>query len=136
MRGLNMDSSEGFELSPSPVPVAVIPAGSSNALAYTLHGTGDAVTASIHLVLGGSVPLDVGAIRNNSGVCRFIVGQMSYGHLADTLLHSEKLRWMGPKRYDYAGEFLIVQHSSFRSANKALSYMNIHFSFLQGFASF
>lgn len=91
------------DLQPSTVPVAVIPAGSSNALAFTLHGTDDPTTAILHILLGNSAPLDVAAIHNHSGISKFIVGQMSYGHLADTMLYSEKLRWMGPKRYDVAG---------------------------------
>ena len=97
-------SNKDTELQPSPLQLAVIPAGSSNALAYSVHGTDDPSTAAIHLVLGGSVPLDVGAIHNPTGISRFFVTQISYGHLADTLQESEKLRWMGPKRYDYAGK--------------------------------
>lgn len=91
------------DLHPSALPVAVIPAGSSNALAYTLHGTDDPETAILHVLLGSTAPLDVAAMHNHSGISRFIVGQMSYGHLADTMVYSEKLRWMGPKRYDLAG---------------------------------
>lgn len=91
------------DLQQAPIPVAVIPAGSSNALAYTLHGTDDPQTAILHILLGNAAPLDVAAIHNHSGISRFIVGQMSYGHLADTMVYSEKLRWMGPKRYDVAG---------------------------------
>ena len=112
MRGVEAaNAGEKLHLSPAPVPVAVIAAGSSNALATTLHGTEDAVAAAIHIVLGGSVPLDVAAIQNHEGVARFIVGQMSYGHLADTLLHSEDLRWMGPKRYDWAGEWIFRSYA-------------------------
>ena len=98
-------SNQDTILQPSSLNIAVIPAGSSNALAYSVHGIDDPCTAAIHLVLGGSVPLDVGAIHDNhSGSSRFFVTQVSYGHLADTLKKSDKLRWMGPRRYDYAGE--------------------------------
>lgn len=78
--------------------------GSTNALAFTINGTDDPETGVIHIVLGGSLPLDVGAVHNHSGIARFIVGQMSYGYMADLMVHSENLRWMGPKRYDYAGK--------------------------------
>lgn len=101
------------DLQHAPIPVAVIPAGSSNALAYTLHGTDDTETAILHILLGNSAPLDVAAIHNHSGISRFIVGQMSYGHLADTMVYSEKLRWMGPKRYDVAGRSLFTGREMF-----------------------
>jgi ceramide kinase len=114
----NMDTNANREsnLKPADLFVAVIPAGSSNALAMSLNGTGDAETAAIHMVLGGSVPLDVGAIHSHEGVVRFIVTQMSYGHLADTLQESEKLRWMGPKRYDYAGFRKFVKHAAYEGS--------------------
>lgn len=97
-------SNQDTILQPAAINIGVIPAGSSNALAYSVHGTDDPCTAAIHLVLGGTVPLDVGAIHDNqSGGARFFVTQVSYGHLADTLEKSDKLRWMGPRRYDYAG---------------------------------
>jgi len=85
-------SNEDTVLQPAALNMAIIPAGSSNALAYSVHGTDDPCTAAIHLVLGGSVPLDVGAIHDNhSGVARFFVTQISYGHLADTLKVNDKI---------------------------------------------
>ncbi|CAL8105220.1 unnamed protein product [Orchesella dallaii] len=104
------------DLQSAPIPVAVIPAGSSNALAYTLHGTDDPQTAILHILLGSAAPLDVAAIHNHSGISRFIVGQMSYGHLADTMLYSEKLRWMGPKRYDVAGFRKFLSHATYEGS--------------------
>jgi ceramide kinase len=101
------------DLSPVPIPIGVIAAGSTNALAYTLHGTDDPVTATIHIVLGGCTNLDVVSVQNHSGIERFVLGQLSYGYLADTLLHSERLRWMGPKRYNYAGLCQLLSHATY-----------------------
>jgi len=92
------------DLRPVNIPVGVIGAGSTNACVYTIHGTDDPVTGIIHIVLGGSLSVDVAAVQNHTGeIIKFIVGQMSYGYLADIMLQSEELRWMGPRRYDYAG---------------------------------
>lgn len=77
------------KLTPAVLPIGVVPAGSSNALAFSLHGTGDPKTAAIFLIIGSTTPLDVGAIHNFAGLARFIVTQMSYGHLADTMQKSE-----------------------------------------------
>jgi diacylglycerol kinase family enzyme len=121
------------ELKPASIPVGVIGAGSTNAVAFTVHGTDDPVTGIIHIVLGGALSIDVGAVQNHSGeISKFIVGQMSYGYLADIMLHSEDLRWMGPRRYDYAGwsqkllQCFCIHRSNFRSA-----WIKIH-----GFAHF
>jgi len=95
------DEMEGVK--PAPVPIGVIPAGSGNAMAYTLYNSDHPQTAAVHLVLGATRPLDVCAVHDDSGLNSFIVGQTSTGHLADTLKYSEKLRWLGPKRYNFAG---------------------------------
>ena len=33
-----------------------------------------------------------------------------YGFYGDVIAESEKYRWMGPKRYDYAGTKVFLQH--------------------------
>ena len=33
-----------------------------------------------------------------------------YGFYGDVIMESEKYRWMGPKRYDYAGTKVFLQH--------------------------
>ena len=44
--------------------IGVIPGGSTDALAYSLHGARDVVTAALHIVLGDD---KVGELRMNSG---------------------------------------------------------------------
>lgn len=36
-----------------------------------------------------------------------------YGFYGDVITESEKYRWMGPKRYDYAGTKVFLQHRYF-----------------------
>lgn len=33
-----------------------------------------------------------------------------YGFYGDVITESEKYRWMGPKRYDYAGTRVFLKH--------------------------
>lgn len=85
------------------LPVAMIPAGSTDTIAYSLHGTSDAQTAAIHLVLGQRRGLDICSVRNRDGIVRFCTSVMGYGYLGDVAAKSEKYRWMGTKRYEYTG---------------------------------
>lgn len=85
------------------LPVAIIPCGSTDCIAYTLNGTKDRRTATIFAVLGSKHGMDVCSVYSEQGLCRYFVGLLAYGFLGDVLKESEKHRWMGPKRYDYAG---------------------------------
>lgn len=85
------------------LPIGIIPAGSTDTIVYSLHGTADVQTAAIHLVLGLSRGLDVCSVRNRDGLIRFCTSIMGYGYLGDVAATSEKYRWMGVKRYEYTG---------------------------------
>lgn len=85
------------------LPVAIIPCGSTDCVAYTLNGTQDRKTAAIFAVLGCRYGLDVCSVYSQRGLCRYFLGLLAYGFLGDVLKKSEKHRWMGPRRYDYAG---------------------------------
>lgn len=92
------------EYIPKPsLPVGIIPAGSTDTIAYSLHGTSNAQTAAIHLVLGQRRGLDICSVRNRDGIVRFCTSLMGYGYLGDVAANSEKYRWMGTKRYEYTG---------------------------------
>lgn len=53
---------------------------------------------------GDSQPLDVCAVHHKSSLVRYSVSLVGYGFYGDVLAESERHRWMGPLRYDYAGE--------------------------------
>lgn len=38
------------------------------------------------------------------------VQYVRYGFYGDVITESEKFRWMGPKRYDYAGTKVFLKH--------------------------
>lgn len=85
------------------LPVGIIPAGSTNTIAYCLHGTADIQTAVLKIIYGNSLGLDLVSVYNEQHLLRLYGSALSYGFLGDVILESEKYRWMGPKRYEYSG---------------------------------
>ncbi|XP_013105695.2 ceramide kinase isoform X1 [Stomoxys calcitrans] len=102
------------------LPIAIIPAGSTDAIVYSLHGTSDAQTATIHMVLGQRRGLDVCSIRNNDGIIRFCASAMGYGYLGDVAAKSEQYRWMGTKRYEYTGVKAFLSNRGYEAEVKML----------------
>lgn len=49
--------------------------------------------------------LDLVSIYNDNRFLRLYASVSSYGYLGDVIYHSDRHRWMGPKRYDYSGKF-------------------------------
>ncbi|KAL0268927.1 UNVERIFIED_CONTAM: hypothetical protein PYX00_010705 [Menopon gallinae] len=84
------------------LPVAIVPGGSTDCIAYSLHGTRDRKTAAIYAVLGTAKGFDVCSVHSEKGLCRYFISIFAYGFLGDVLRESEKHRWMGPKRYEYS----------------------------------
>ena len=54
---------------------------------------------------GDSLALDINAVSVNGQFDRYSATNCSYGYLGDLLKDSENKRWMGPKRYDFSGEW-------------------------------
>lgn len=94
-------------------PLGVIPAGSTDTIAYCLHGTTDIKTCIIHIVLGQTTGLDLSSVSNDKGIIKFYASIMSYGYLGDLLYESENFRWLGPKRYDYCGFKKILRNRGY-----------------------
>ncbi|KFQ55882.1 Ceramide kinase-like, partial [Nestor notabilis] len=86
----------------APVPLGVIPAGTTNILAYTLHGIKHAVTATLHIIMGHIQPVDVCTFSTPTKLLRFGFSAM-FGFGARTLALAEKHRWMpSNQRKDFA----------------------------------
>lgn len=89
-------------------PIGIIPAGSTDTVAYCLNGTCDIRTTVLNIALGQLNGLDLSSVSNQNGLLKFYASVMSYGFLGDVAIESEKFRWMGPKRYDYSGKNIIT----------------------------
>lgn len=89
-------------------PLGIIPAGSTDTVAYCLNGTCDIRTIVLNIILGQVNGLDLSSVCNQNGLMKFYASVMSYGFLGDVAIESEKFRWMGPVRYDYSGNAIKI----------------------------
>ncbi|XP_006864073.1 PREDICTED: ceramide kinase-like protein isoform X2 [Chrysochloris asiatica] len=84
------------------LPLGVIPAGSTNVLAHSLHGVPHVVTATLHIIMGHIQPVDVCTFSTTGKLLRFGFSAM-FGFGGQTLALAEKHRWMSPnQRRDFA----------------------------------
>ncbi|XP_074593043.1 ceramide kinase [Brevipalpus obovatus] len=109
------------ELKRPVTPIGVIPAGSTDAVCFGVCGNNDPVTAALHVILGNQINIDVSAVhssRDEEQLIRYATTLLGYGFLGDTMLASEKSRWMGPKRYDWAGFKKVLGHKVYQGEIK------------------
>ena len=56
------------------------------------------------LSVGDSIALDVATVHHDNQFLRYNISLLGYGFYGDCLLDSEQNRWMGPRRYTWAGK--------------------------------
>ncbi|KAK7322456.1 hypothetical protein VNO77_25837 [Canavalia gladiata] len=101
----------------------IIPAGSTDAIVICTTGARDPITSALHIVLGKRVHLDIAQVvrwKKTPGSevepnVRYAASFSGYGFYGDVITESEKYRWMGPKRYDYAGTMVFLKHRSYEA---------------------
>uniref|UniRef100_A0A5B7ADM8 Putative ceramide kinase n=1 Tax=Davidia involucrata TaxID=16924 RepID=A0A5B7ADM8_DAVIN len=101
----------------------IIPAGSTDAIVICTTGTRDPMTSALNIVLGKRVCLDIAQIvrwkttptSKDEPYVRYAASFAGYGFYGDVITESERYRWMGPKRYDYAGTKVFLRHRSYEA---------------------
>lgn len=101
----------------------VIPAGSTDAVVICTTGARDPITSALHIVLGKRVSLDIAQVvrwkltasSKDEPYVRYAATFAGYGFYGDVITESEKYRWMGPKRYDFAGTKVFLEHRSYEA---------------------
>ncbi|CAL0310992.1 unnamed protein product [Lupinus luteus] len=101
----------------------IIPAGSTDAIVICTTGARDPVTSALQVVLGKRVHLDIAQVvrwkttpmSEVEPYVRYAASFSGYGFYGDVITESEKYRWMGPKRYDYAGTMVFLRHRSYEA---------------------
>ncbi|CAH1955620.1 unnamed protein product [Acanthoscelides obtectus] len=113
LRGVDPDDIN--ENLPKPrIPVGIIPGGSTDTIAYCLHGTTDPTTAVLQIIFGDSLGLDLVSVYDEHSLLRLYASVLSYGYLGDVAYHSDQYRWMGPHRYDYSGFKKLVMNKGYQ----------------------
>ena len=119
--------------------MGVIPGGSTDAVALSIHGTVDVITATLHIILGDRRNIDVAAVFSERKLLRHVqfyiraqytqhplhyvllhfdpnrysMTMVSYGYFGDLIRRSEKYRWLGPRRYDLSGTQTFLLNKSY-----------------------
>ncbi|XP_068101520.1 ceramide kinase-like protein [Hyperolius riggenbachi] len=101
-----MDAGKNLNATFSPVratlPLGIIPAGTTNVLAYSVHGIRHYVTAALHIIMGNIQPVDACTFSSGHKLLRFGFSSM-FGFGGRTLALAEKHRWMpSSQRRDFA----------------------------------
>ncbi|KAJ7949486.1 Ceramide kinase [Quillaja saponaria] len=119
----NIDKDPEFPIPNERFRFGIIPAGSTDAIVMCTTGARDPITSALQIVLGKKVRLDIAQIVRwkttpQSEVepsVRYAASFAGYGFYGDVIKESEKYRWMGPVRYDYAGTQVFVRHRSYEA---------------------
>ncbi|XP_040297439.1 ceramide kinase-like protein [Bufo bufo] len=89
----------------APLPLGIIPAGTTNVLAYSLHGIRHSVTAALHIIMGNIQPVDACTFSTDDKLLRFGFSSM-FGFGGRTLALAEKHRWMPSSQ---RGDFAVIK---------------------------
>ncbi|KAL8160300.1 hypothetical protein V2J09_001837 [Rumex salicifolius] len=100
----------------------LIPAGSTDAIVITT-GARDPITSALQIVLGKRVSLDIAQVikwkttyeSKEEPSVRYTASFVGYGFYGDVIMESEKYRWMGPSRYDFAGTKVFLKRRSYEA---------------------
>ncbi|XP_067843771.1 ceramide kinase-like protein isoform X3 [Heptranchias perlo] len=77
----------------APLPLGIIPAGSTNILAFSVHGLKHPGTAAMHIIMGNLQEVDVCTFSSRNRLLQFGFSAM-FGFGGRTLALAEKHRWM------------------------------------------
>lgn len=95
--------------------VGHLPAGSTDAVSWSLHGNSCVISAALRVVFGDRLNLDVMKIHTNPGGQKYSTCLVGYGFMGDIIRTSESLRCLGPVRYDLAGFLAFLRGRSHRA---------------------
>ncbi|ERN00182.1 ceramide kinase isoform X2 [Amborella trichopoda] len=101
----------------------IIPSGSTDAIVISTTGTRDPITSALQIVLGKRKCLDIAQVvrwkasasSKEEPSVHYAASFAGYGFYGDVVKESEKCRWMGPARYDYAGTKVFMKNRSYQA---------------------
>ncbi|XP_078091653.1 ceramide kinase isoform X2 [Mustelus asterias] len=112
----NDENDPSADLVPCDLRIGIIPAGSTDCICYATVGANDPMTSALHIIVGDSQHIDVSSVHHKNMFLKYSVSLLGYGFYGDTLIDSEKNRWMGPSRYDFSGFKTFLSHHCYEGA--------------------
>ena len=108
---INFGSTESLLMKPN-IKLGIIPAGSTDAIVYATSGYKMPINSTLAIALGRQTNIDVTAVhhRDEDKLIQYTASFLGYGFFGDTLADSEQNRWLGPRRYDWAGIKKFFKH--------------------------
>ncbi|XP_048391287.2 ceramide kinase-like protein isoform X2 [Stegostoma tigrinum] len=104
----------------APLPLGIIPAGSTNILAFSVHGIKHPGTAAMHIIMGNFQEVDVCTFSSHNRLLQFGFSAM-FGFGGRTLALAEKHRWMpSSQRKEFA---VIKTLTNLKPENCELSFL-------------
>ena len=99
----------------SPLRLAHIPCGSTDAMATSLHGTRSVFTAMMHIALGDAMNIDALEVELGPNRKKLSLCIATCGFMADVIKDSASpmMRVLGPVRYDLTGAMKLFQNKSY-----------------------
>ena len=103
------------------LPIAMIPFGSGNALANSIHDTTVPELAAINIIKGLSTPVNMCSITYGpSSLKRYSFLSQGFGWIATMDIGTDWLRWLGPIRFALGYVFACVIPMTSKKCNVAL----------------
>ena len=83
------------------IPIGMVSCGTTNALAYTIHGTDDKHTSLVHILIGYRMNTDVLSMIDTAGnILAFSTTLISFGFIADAIKDSQNFNiFKGSTKY-------------------------------------
>ena len=105
----------GQQLTTPTIPIGMIGAGSTDANVFGFIGTNDVISATLNILLGNQIQVDVCSVHsiNDDRLLRFVSTFIAYGYFGDVVRESERLRWLGPTRYDVSGFQRLLKNQAY-----------------------
>ncbi|CAF1510620.1 unnamed protein product, partial [Didymodactylos carnosus] len=112
--GLNIND-PNTHLKRSSLRIGVIPAGSTDAIAFGTTGYNDPITSVLQIIVGESFLIDIATAHSERGFVRFMATMFAYGFFGNIIEQSDHWRFFGPLRYSLAGFVQFIRNKSYHT---------------------
>lgn len=105
-----------------PIPLGMIGAGSTDANSFGFYGTNDVTTSALNILLGNQIQVDVCSVHSaqSDRLLKFVSTFVAYGYFGDIIRESERLRWLGPSRYEVTALNILLKMRTYKGTVRLL----------------